>query len=42
MRAAAATRNDAGLLSLWAGTGVARARALPAADLVKRLVEEMT
>lgn len=42
MRTAAATRNDAGLLSLWAGTGVARARVLPAAELVKRLVEETT
>jgi nitronate monooxygenase len=40
MRTAAASRGDSGFLSLWAGTGVARARALPAADLVKRLVEE--
>lgn len=38
MRTAAASRGDSGLLSLWAGTGVARARALPAADLVKQLV----
>jgi nitronate monooxygenase len=42
MRAAAAKRGDAGFLSLWAGTGVARARALPAADLVRRLLEEMS
>jgi len=41
MRAAAAACNDTGLLSLWAGAGVARARALPAADLVKQLVEEI-
>jgi nitronate monooxygenase len=40
MRTTAASRGDSGFLSLWAGTGVARARALPAADLVKRLVEE--
>ncbi len=41
MRNAAASRGDSGLLSLWAGTGVARARSLLAAVLVKRLVEEM-
>jgi nitronate monooxygenase len=41
MRTAAAQRGDAGFLSLWAGQGLARARALPAADLVRRLVEEM-
>jgi nitronate monooxygenase len=41
MRTAAATRGEPGLLSLWAGTGVARARALPAAALVKHLLEEM-
>jgi nitronate monooxygenase len=41
MRTAAAQRGDAGFLSLWAGQGVARARVLPAADLVRRLVEEM-
>jgi nitronate monooxygenase len=40
MRTAAASCGNSGFLSLWAGTGVARARALPAADLVKRLVEE--
>ena len=42
MRAAAAQRGDAGYLSLWAGQGVARARALPAGELVRRLVEEMS
>ena len=41
MRAAAAQRGDAEYLSLWAGQGVTRARALPAGELVRRLVEEM-
>lgn len=41
MRTAAARRGDSGFLSLWAGTGVARARSLPAAALVKTLVEEI-
>jgi len=41
MRIAAASRGEAGFLSLWAGTGVARARAMPAAALVERLVNEM-
>ncbi len=41
MRTAAAKQGDAGYLSLWAGQGVARARALPAAGLVRCLVEEM-
>jgi len=41
MRTAAAKRGDAGLLSLWAGRGVARARVLPAGELVRRLVEEI-
>lgn len=41
MRAAAAKRGDAGLLSLWAGRGVTRARVLPAGELVRRLVGEM-
>ncbi len=41
MRTAAAKLGESGYLSLWAGTGVARARALPAADLVTRLLEEM-
>jgi nitronate monooxygenase len=40
MRAAAAKLGESGFLSLWAGTGVGRARALPAAELVSRLVEE--
>lgn len=40
MRTAAAKAGKAGFLSLWAGRGVTRARALPAAELVKRLVEE--
>jgi nitronate monooxygenase len=41
MRTAAAKLGDSGFLSLWAGTGVARARALPAGELVTRLLEEM-
>jgi nitronate monooxygenase len=41
MRTAAAQRGDARFLSLWAGTGVGRARALPAGDLVRALVTEM-
>ncbi len=41
MRTAAAKRKDPRFLSLWAGTGVARARRLPAAELVSRLVQEM-
>lgn len=41
MRTAAARQGEAGFLSLWAGTGVARARAMPAAELVRTLVEEM-
>ncbi len=40
MRTAAAERGEAGYLSLWAGQGVARARSLPAGELVRRLVEE--
>ncbi len=40
MRAAAAQRGVAGYLSLWAGRGVAEARAMPAGELVRRLVEE--
>ena len=42
MRAAAAERGESGFLSLWAGTGVARARALPAGTLVSRLAAEIT
>ena len=41
MRAAAAKRGEAGYLSLWAGTGAARARRLPAAELVRVLVDEL-
>jgi len=41
MRTAAAGQGDADHLSLWAGTGVARIRALPAAALVQCLVEEL-
>jgi nitronate monooxygenase len=41
MRTAAAKLGESGFLSLWAGRGVARARALPAGELVKRLMEEM-
>jgi nitronate monooxygenase len=37
MRTAAAGAGDARLLSLWAGQGVARARALPAGELVRSL-----
>jgi len=41
MRSAAAGRGEPGFLSLWAGTGVARARSLPAGEMVRKLVEEM-
>ncbi len=41
MRTAAAQRGEEGLLSLWAGQGVARIRALPAAELVRRLAAEL-
>jgi nitronate monooxygenase len=37
MRTAAARAGDARWLSMYAGTGVARARAIPAADLVREL-----
>jgi len=42
MRAAAAEQGNPEFLSLWAGQGVARARAMPAAELVSRLVAEIT
>jgi nitronate monooxygenase len=42
MRAAAAKRGERGFLSLWAGRGVARARCMPAGELVKRLVGEVS
>ncbi|HEU4560160.1 MAG TPA: nitronate monooxygenase [Longimicrobium sp.] len=41
MRAAAGKRGEPSHLSLWAGTQAHRARNLPAADLVRALVEEM-
>ena len=41
MRSAAGLRGDARFLSLWAGSGVARVRKLPAADLVRQLLTEM-
>jgi nitronate monooxygenase len=41
MRAAAAQQGNAEFLSLWAGRGVTRVRAMPAGDLVRRLVDEM-
>ncbi|MDE3179208.1 MAG: nitronate monooxygenase [Acidobacteriota bacterium] len=41
MRSAAAKAGEAGFLSLWAGQGVTRARALPAAELIDRLVAEI-
>jgi nitronate monooxygenase len=41
MRNAAGQRGIADFISLWAGQGVARSRAMPAADLVKTLVDEM-
>lgn len=41
MRKASAMRGNAEYLSLFAGTGVGRIRALPAAELMGRLVEEM-
>ena len=35
------SKGDARFLSLWAGTGVARARSMPAAQLMATLVEEL-
>jgi nitronate monooxygenase len=40
MRRAAAQRDDADRLALWAGQGVPLARAMPASELVARLVDE--
>jgi nitronate monooxygenase len=40
LRNAAGQQGVAGFISLWAGQGVARSRAMPAADLVNTLVEE--
>jgi nitronate monooxygenase len=41
MRTAAAKLGDSGYLSLFVGQGVTRARAMPAAELIQRLVAEM-
>jgi nitronate monooxygenase len=41
IRAAAAKSGDTELMSLWAGTGVARARALPATQLMHILAAEL-
>lgn len=41
IRAAAAASGDTELMSMWAGTGLARTRALPAGELVRTLVAEM-
>ncbi|UTY57166.1 nitronate monooxygenase family protein [Massilia sp. erpn] len=41
IRAEAAKRGDTEWMSLWCGTGVAKARAMPAAKLVETLVAEM-
>jgi nitronate monooxygenase len=41
MRAEAAQRGESGFLSLWAGTGVTRARAVPAGELVRELNTEL-
>ena len=40
MRNAAGQQGIADFISLWAGRGVARSRAMPAADLVKTLLDE--
>lgn len=41
LRAAAAKSGDTEFMSLWAGTGVGKARGMPAAQLVQTLVAEM-
>ncbi|HEX9982466.1 MAG TPA: nitronate monooxygenase [Thermoanaerobaculia bacterium] len=41
MRAAAAEQDNSEYLSLWAGTGVAQSRALPAAELIATLIREL-
>jgi nitronate monooxygenase len=41
IRAEAAKRGDTELMSLWAGTGVARSRAMPTAKLMQTLIEEI-
>ena len=40
MRNASGQQGVAEFISLWAGQGVARSRAMPAADLVRTLIEE--
>jgi nitronate monooxygenase len=40
MRTAAAKADNPGYLSLWAGQGVARARSMPAGELVRVLMQE--
>jgi nitronate monooxygenase len=41
-RNAAGAKGAADYMSLWAGQGVARSRAMPAAELVARLLDEMS
>ena len=41
IRAAAAGKGDTGLMSLWAGTDIGRARPMPVAKLMQTLVAEM-
>jgi len=41
IRAAASSAGDTELMSLWAGTGVARARPMPAEQLIKLLASEL-
>ena len=41
IRAAAAAKGDDGLMSLWAGTDIRRARPMPVAKLMQTLVAEM-
>lgn len=41
IRAEAAKRGDTELMSLWCGTGVTRARPMPAAELVRTLLAEI-
>jgi nitronate monooxygenase len=41
MRTAAAQKGEAGFLSLWAGQGVARLRAMPAGELVGAIAAEL-
>jgi nitronate monooxygenase len=42
MRNAAGQQGVPDFISLWAGQGVTRSRAMPAADLVKTLIEEIS